>query len=91
LGTTVTHTVAATRGTQKALPTKPRAMNNEHPTGKNITLDNLAGMLQREFAQTRKEMQDGFYRIEKILLAKQEDRIEKLEAQMKEVRESLAI
>jgi hypothetical protein len=72
-------------------------MSNE-PEHKNLTLDDLAAMVQRGFADNaeevktmRKEMSAGFERIEKILLAKQEKRIEKLEKEVQELKDALAM
>lgn len=66
----------------------------------NVTLDKLAGMVQRGSEEMAKktEMDKQFSgvnqkleKIEKILLAKQNDRIEKLEKQIHEIREALAM
>ncbi|MBI3798798.1 MAG: hypothetical protein HY268_17770 [Deltaproteobacteria bacterium] len=70
------------------------------PEGKPVTLDDLAAMVQRGFAETAKtadldllraDMNNGFERIEKILLTKQEERIAKLEKAMEKVKETLAL
>ncbi len=65
---------------------------------KNITTDQLAGMVQRGFESTSKEMKDGFDevgkrldRIEKLILKEHKRRIEALEAEMKEIRGLLAM
>lgn len=71
---------------------------SDQPKGKNLTLDDLAAMMQREFTQSRNDMTTGFEKIdkrldhiEKILLAKQEDRIVKLERAVQELRDALAM
>ena len=46
-----------------------------------------AEMVKREFDAIGQRLDD----IEKILLAKQEERLEKLERQVKEIREALAV
>jgi archaellum component FlaC len=70
-------------------------MNNESK-GEKITLEALAAMMQREFTQTRKDMNDGFTvvktrldNIEKILISKQDEKIKKLEERIKRIEEML--
>lgn len=67
---------------------------------KNITIEDLAVMVQKGFQETAKksEMDFGFEqvgkrfdKIEKLILADHKERIEKLEAQVKELKELFAI
>jgi len=73
-------------------------MKSRKPASKNITLDSLAGMVQRGFEETAKdittlrtEMNTRFDHIEKVLLSLQEKRIEKLEKWVGEIRQALAM
>jgi hypothetical protein len=65
-----------------------------------ITIDDLAGMIARGFEQTatkndltalRTEMNERFDRVENLLLADHKRRIEKLEAEVKELRNAPAM
>lgn len=65
---------------------------------KNITIDELAAMVQNEFEETRKETRSGFTavnkrfdKIENLVLASHQKRIEKLEDEVKELREMFAM
>lgn len=67
---------------------------------KNITIDDLAVMVQNGFAETatkdelksmRIEMNKRFDRIENLILADHKKRIEKLETEVKELREMFAM
>ena len=67
---------------------------------KNITIDDLAGMVQKGFEETAKKdevnerfdkIEDRLESIEKIILADHKRRIEKLEDEVKELRELLAV
>ena len=67
---------------------------------KNITIDDLAGMVQKGFEETAKKdegnerfdkIEDRLERIEKLILADHKRRIEKLEDEVKELRELLAV
>jgi BMFP domain-containing protein YqiC len=64
------------------------------------TIDELARMIHEGFMGTaskedikelRTEMQAGFDRIEHLLLAKQEQRLNDLEARMKKLEDALAV
>ena len=68
--------------------------------GKEVTIDDLARMVQKGFEGTAKasevrvefnEVKERLDRIENILLAENRRRIEKLEDQMREVRDALAM
>lgn len=68
--------------------------------GKNVTIDDLARMVAKGFEETakRKEVNARFdvvesrlERIEKLVLADHKRRIEKLEEEVKELRELLAV
>ncbi|MBI4708919.1 MAG: hypothetical protein HY764_01790 [Candidatus Portnoybacteria bacterium] len=65
-----------------------------------ITIEQLAGMVQRGFEETAKseevnkrfdKIEDRLERIEKLILADHKRRIEKLETEVKELRELLAL
>ncbi|MBI2098709.1 MAG: hypothetical protein HYT49_03640 [Candidatus Wildermuthbacteria bacterium] len=67
---------------------------------KGVTIDDLARMVQKGFEETAKtsevrvefdEVKERLDRIENILLAENRRRIEKLEDQMREVRDALAM
>ena len=67
---------------------------------KNITIDDLAGMVQKGFEETAKrdevnerfdKIEDRLESIEKLILADHKRRIEKLEVEVKELRELLAV
>jgi len=67
---------------------------------KNITIDNLAKMIQRGFLETAKKtevnkrfdkIEDRLDRIEKLLIAEHRRRIEKLEIDVRELKELLAV
>jgi len=65
---------------------------------KNITIDDLAVMVQKGFEGTAKDMKGGFKavserldRIENILIKQQNDKIEKLERRMERLEEALVI
>jgi len=67
---------------------------------KNITIDDLAGMVQKGFEETAKkdEVNERFDKIEnrlesieKLILDDHKRRIEKLEDEVKELRELLAV
>lgn len=74
---------------------------------KNITIDDLAGMIAKGFLETAKKsevdkrfdevdkrfdkVEDRLETIEKLLIAQHQRRIEKLEADVKELRELLAV
>ena len=67
---------------------------------KNITIDDLAGMVQKGFEETAKKdevnerfdkIEDCLESIEKLILADHKRRIEKLEDEVKELRELLAV
>lgn len=67
---------------------------------KNITIDDLAIMVQKGFEETAKKVDvdnlsksvdKRFERIEKLILSDYKMRIEKLEGEMRELRESLAL
>ena len=67
---------------------------------KNITIDDLAGMVQKGFEETAKKnegnerfdkIEDRLESIEKLILADHKRRIEKLEDEVKELRELLAV
>lgn len=65
---------------------------------KNITIDELASMVQKGFEETHREMRTGFDvvnkrfdKIEKLILADHKSRIEKLEAEVKELKEMFAM
>lgn len=70
------------------------------PMAEKITIDDLAGMIARGFEQTatkndltalRTEMNERFDRVENLLLADHKRRIEKLEAEVKELRNAPAM
>ncbi len=65
-----------------------------------ITIEDLAGMIARGFEETAKkadvdrqfaEVNERLNRIENLLLADHKRRIEKLEAEVKELRDALAM
>jgi archaellum component FlaC len=61
---------------------------------KKITIEHLAGMVQRGFVEMEKRfdaVDDRFDRIEKLILADHKRRIERLEEQVKDLRDLLAI
>ena len=67
---------------------------------KNITIDELAVMVQKGFAETatkvelksmRTEMNERFDKVEKLILADHKKRIERLEIEVKELREMFAM
>ncbi len=67
---------------------------------KNITIDDLAAMVQGGFEETAKkdevnarfdQMETRFDRIENLILKDHKQRIEKLEFQVQELRDALAI
>jgi len=67
---------------------------------KNITIEHLARMIQKGFEETAKKdevnyrfnkVDERLERIEKLILADHKKRIEKLEVEVKELRELLAI
>ena len=67
---------------------------------KNITIDDLAGMVQKGFEETAKKdevnerfdkIEDRLESIEKLILTDHKRRIEKLEDEVKELRELLAV
>lgn len=67
---------------------------------KNVTIDDLAVMVQKGFAETatknelksmRVEINNRFDKIENLVLASHQKRIEKLEAEVKELREIFAM
>lgn len=61
---------------------------------KKITIEHLAGMVQRGFGDMEKRfdaVHDRFDRIEKLILADHKRRIERLEEQVKDLRDLLAI
>jgi archaellum component FlaC len=67
---------------------------------KNITIDDLALMVQKGFEETAKkkdvdkkfkDMDERFDRIEKLILADHKRRIERLEQDVKELRNLLAV
>lgn len=66
---------------------------------KNITIDDLAVMVQKGFAETATKVElkslenkidERFDKMEKVVLASHQKRIEKLEAEVKELREMFA-
>lgn len=68
--------------------------------GKNITIDDLAMMIQKGFEETAKreevnerfdKVEDRLENIEKLILADHKQRIEKLEEEVKELKELLAV
>jgi hypothetical protein len=69
------------------------AKNNNKPT----TIEDLAAMINTHMAskedikELRTEMQAGFDRIEHLLLAKQEQRLNDLETRMKKLEDALAV
>jgi len=64
---------------------------------KKITIEDLAAMVQRGFNDVisqmakKKEVDERFDRIEKLILADHKRRIEKLEIEMKDLKNLLAI
>jgi len=67
---------------------------------KNITIDALAVMVQKGFAETatkaeiksmKTEMNQRFDKIEKLILADHKKRIERLEIEVKDLREMFAM
>ena len=67
---------------------------------KNITIDDLAGMVQKGFEETAKrgevnerfdKIEDRLENIEKLILADHKRRIEKLEDEVKELKDLLAV
>ena len=67
-------------------------------TKKDVTINDLAAMVQSGFTETHKEMCDGFNevnkrfdKIENLVLVSHQKRIEKLEAEVKELREMFAM
>lgn len=67
---------------------------------KEITIEDLARMVQKGFEETAKrgevnkrfdKVEDRLERIEKLILADHKQRIEKLEAEVKELKELLAV
>lgn len=67
---------------------------------KNITIEDLARMIQKGFLETAKKaevdkrfdkVEDRLERIEKLILADHKRRIEKLEIEVKELKELLAV
>jgi hypothetical protein len=61
---------------------------------KKITIEHLAGRVQRGFGVMEKRFEavdDRFDRIEKLILADHKRRIERLEEQVQDLRELLAI
>jgi len=67
---------------------------------KNITIDDLTRMVQKGFLETAKraevdkrfdKVDDRLERIEKLLIAEHRRRIEKLETDVKELKELLAV
>lgn len=73
---------------------------NKKMKKKIITIEQLAGMVQRGFEETAKseevnkrfdKIEDRLERIEKLILADHKRRIEKLETEVKELRELLAL
>lgn len=74
---------------------------------KNITIEDLARMVQKGFLETAKKeevdfqfkgvnerfdkVEDHLEKIEKLILANHKQRIEKLEAEVKELKELLAV
>lgn len=67
---------------------------------KNITIDVLARMIQKGFLETAKKdevnerfdkVEDRLENIEKLILANHKQRIEKLEDEVKELKELLAV
>lgn len=67
---------------------------------KNVTIDDLAMMVQKGFEETAKKdetnsrldkIEDRLETIEKLLIVDHRQRIEKLEAEVKELKELLAV
>ncbi len=67
---------------------------------KNVTIDDLARMIQKGFLETAKKsevnkrfdnVENRLERIEKLLIAEHRRRIEKLETDVKELKELLAV
>ncbi len=67
---------------------------------KNVTIDDLAVMVQKGFAETatktelksmKNEMNERFDKIENLILADHKKRIEKLENEVKELKEIFAV
>lgn len=67
---------------------------------KNVTIDDLARMVQKGFLETAKrdevnkrfdKVEDRLERIEKLILADHKRRIERLEIEVKELKELLAV
>lgn len=67
---------------------------------KNITIENLAGMIQRGFSETAKRDEVGrrfdliegrLEKIEKLILADHKRRIEKLEIEVRDLKELLVV
>jgi hypothetical protein len=72
----------------------------EHMKKKNITIDDLAVMVQKGFEETAKKteiskrfdvIEDRLDSIEKMILSDYKRRIEKLEMRVEELRDALAI
>ena len=69
-------------------------------TKKNITIDDLAGMIQKGFLETAKKdevnerfdkVEDRLETIEKLFIADHRQRIEKLEIEVRELKDLLAV
>lgn len=69
-------------------------------TNKNITIENLAQMIHRGFLETAKKdevdvqfagVNERLDKIEKLILADHKQRIEKLEIEVRELKELLAV
>lgn len=67
---------------------------------KNITMDDLARMVQKGFLETAKKdevnkrfdgVEERFDKIEKLLIAEHRRRIERLESDVKELKELLSV
>lgn len=67
---------------------------------KNVTIDDLARMVQKGFLETAKKsevdkrfdkVEDHLERIEKLLIAEHRRRIERLEVDVRELKELLAV
>lgn len=58
---------------------------------KNVTIDDLAVMVQKGFEATDKKMEAGFKSVNERLDKLQNDRIEKLERRMERLEEALVI
>lgn len=72
--------------------------NNVLPVGRQVTIDELAVMVQKgfngvdvRFDKMSKEINNRFDKIENLILADHKKRIERLETEVKELREMFAM